>query len=217
MSDTRTNSMRCSNPATSMVLRTLLPAALLLLSACYKPGRFIWVDDYREPPSLQDEGYIIRRGDVLAVSVWNQRELSTPQTQVRSDGRITLPLLNDVDAAGITPPVLARRLEELLKPMVNNPVVAVSVAKAEPLKVSVLGEVKDPGMKELEPGSGLLEALAQADGFTDYAQLDGIFVLRRQADSPLPQRIRFDYEAVIRTQGKGAEFRLRTGDVVVVE
>jgi polysaccharide export outer membrane protein len=113
--------------------------------------------------------------------------------------------------------VLARRLEELLKPMINNPVVTVTVARAEPLKVAVLGEVKDPGMKELEPGSGLLQALAQADGFTDYAQLDGIFVLRRQPESPLPMRIRFDYESVIRTQGKGAEFRLRTGDVVVVE
>ncbi len=209
--------MRCLNLLAPRTLRTLLPAALLLLSACYTPGRFVWVDDYREPPSLQDEGYIIRRGDVLAVNVWNQRELSVPQTQVREDGRITLSLVNDVDAAGITPPVLARRLEELLKPMINNPVVTVTVARAEPLKVAVLGEVKDPGMKELEPGSGLLQALAQADGFTDYAQLDGIFVLRRQPESPLPMRIRFDYESVIRTQGKGAEFRLRTGDVVVVE
>jgi polysaccharide export outer membrane protein len=209
--------MRCLNLHAPPLLCRLLPATLLLLSACYTPGRFVWVDDYREPPSLQDEGYIIRRGDVLAVNVWNQRELTVPQTLVREDGRITLSLVNDVDAAGITPPVLARRIEELLKPMINNPVVTVTVAKAEPLKVAVLGEVKDPGMKELEPGAGLLQALAQADGFTDYAQLDGIFVLRRQPESPLPERIRFDYESVIRTQGKGAEFRLRTGDVVVVE
>lgn len=210
--------MRCPNLLSPRALRRALPVVLLLLlAACYKPGRFVWVDDYREPPSLQDEGYIIRRGDVLAVNVWNQRELSTPQTVVREDGRITLSLLNDVDAEGLTPPVLARRLEELLKPMVNNPVVTVTVARPEPLKVAVLGEVKSPGMKELEPGSGVLHALAQAGGFTDYAQLDGVFVLRRQMESPLPMRIRFDYESVIRTRGKGASFRLRAGDVVVVE
>jgi polysaccharide biosynthesis/export protein len=81
----------------------------------------------------------------------------------------------------------------------------------------VLGEVKGPGMKDLEPGSGVLQALALAGGFTDYAQLDGIYVLRRQPESPAPQRIRFDYEAVSRTQGKGASFVLHTGDVVVVE
>lgn len=208
--------MRRMNRSTPSILHLALPAALLLLSACYMPGRFVWVDDYREPPSLQDEGYIIRRGDILSINVWNQRELSA-QTQVREDGRITLSLLNDVDAAGLTPPVLARRLEERFKPLVSNPVVTVTVAKAEPLKVAVLGEVKDPGMKELDPGSGVLQALAQADGFTDYAQLDGVYVLRRQPDTPAPVRIRFDYEAVIRTRGKGAAFRLHTGDVVVVE
>ncbi|MBN1207844.1 MAG: polysaccharide biosynthesis/export family protein [Myxococcaceae bacterium] len=209
--------MRCSNLPSSPWLRRLLPAALLALAACYTPGRFIWVDAYREPPSLQEEGYLIRRGDRLIVQVWNQNEMYSPDTLVREDGRITLRLINDVDAAGLTPPVLARRIEELLKPMVSNPVVTVMVKEAKKIEVAVLGEVKDPGMKELEPGSGVLQALAQADGFTDYAQLDGIFVLRRQPDSPAPLRIRFNYENVIRTEGKGASFLLRTGDVVVVE
>jgi polysaccharide export outer membrane protein len=209
--------MRCSNLPVSSWLRRLLPAALLALAACYTPGRFIWVDDYREPPSLHDEGYIIRRGDRLIVQVWNQNEMYSPDTLVREDGRITLRLINDVDAAGLTPPVLARRIEELLKPMVSNPAVTVTVKEAKKIEVAVLGEVKDPGMKELEPGAGVLQALAQADGFTDYAQLDGIFVLRRQPDSPAPLRIRFNYENVIRTEGKGAAFLLRTGDVVVVE
>ncbi|WP_224363484.1 polysaccharide biosynthesis/export family protein [Hyalangium versicolor] len=195
----------------------LLPAVLLALAACYTPGRFIWVDDYREPPSLQDEGYIIRKGDRLYIKVWNQNELTLDNALVRDDGRITLPLINDVDAAGLTPPVLARRIEELLKPMVSNPAVTVRVTEPKKVQVAVLGEVKSPGMKELEPGSGVLQALAQAAGFTDYAQQDGIYVLRRQPDNPTPLRIRFNYEAVSRTQGKGAGFVLRTGDVVVVE
>ncbi len=209
--------MRCSNSAALSLLRRLLPAALLVLAACYTPGRFIWVDDYREPPSLQDEGYVIRKGDKLYIKVWNQRDMDTPETLVREDGRITLSLLNDVDAAGLTPPVLARRVEELLKPMVSNPSVTVYVREPKQLQVAVLGEVKSPGMKMLEPGSGVLHALAQAGGFTDYAQLDGIYVLRRQPDSPTPLRIRFDYETTSRTQGKGSSFVLRTGDILVVE
>jgi polysaccharide export outer membrane protein len=209
--------MRCSNLSDLHRLRRVLPVALLALAACYTPGRFIWVDDYREPPSLHDEGYIIRRGDRLIVKVWNQNELYSPDALVREDGRITLSLVNDVDAAGLTPPVLARRLEELLKPMVSNPVVTVQVKDSKKIEVAVLGEVKEPGMKELVTGSGLLQALAQARGFTDYAQLDGIYVLRSQPDNPKPLRIRFNYEFVTRTEGKGASFLLRNGDVVVVE
>jgi polysaccharide export outer membrane protein len=209
--------MRRPTPTVSRLLRRVLPAALLALTACYSPGRFIWVDDYREPASMQDEGYIIRKGDHLYIKVWNQNDLTSDNTLVRDDGRITVPLINDVDAAGLTPPVLSRRLEELLKPMVSNPSVSVKVTVPKLIQVAVLGEVKSPGMKELEPGAGVLQALAVASGFTDYAQLDGIYVLRRQPDSPKPLRIRFDYEAVSRTQGKGASFMLRTGDIVVVE
>lgn len=204
-------------PTAFRVLRRVLPAALLALAACYTPGRFIWVDDYREPASMQDEGYVIRKGDHLFIKVWNQNDLTSDNTLVRDDGRITVPLINDVDAAGLTPPVLSRRIEELLKPMVSNPSVSVKVTIPKMIQIAVLGEVKGPGMKELEPGSGVLQALAQAGGFTDYAQQDGIYVLRRQPDSPTPLRIRFDYEAVSRTKGKGAAFVLRTGDVVVVE
>ncbi len=202
---------------TAVRLLRVLPAALLALAACYTPGRFIWVEDYREPPSMQDEGYIIRKGDHLYIKVWNQNDLTSDNTLVREDGRITLPLINDVDAAGLTPTVLSRRIEELLKPVVNNPSVSVRVTIPKLIQVAVLGEVKGPGMKELEPGSGVLHALAVAGGFTDYAQMDGIYVLRRQPDNPTPLRIRFDYEAVSRTKGKGASFVLRTGDVVVVE
>jgi polysaccharide biosynthesis/export protein len=201
----------------SRLLRHGLPLALLLaLSACYRPGRFIWVDDYRVPPSLQDEGYTIRKGDILNVNVWNQREISS-RARVRDDGRISLPLLNDVDAAGHTPPALARALEVKLKDLVNHPVVTVMVEEIQPVKVAVLGEVKDPGMKQLEPGSGLLQALAVASGFTDYARDDAIYVLRREPGAPNPTRIRFTYAALARGEGSTSTFRLRTGDVVVVE
>src|SRR5262249_29293617 len=74
------------------LLRTPLLACLLLLSACYQPGRFVWVDDYREPQTQVqgDENYLIRKGDVLNVNVWNQRDISS-RIRVRDDGRISLP------------------------------------------------------------------------------------------------------------------------------
>jgi polysaccharide biosynthesis/export protein len=193
-----------------------LLATLLLLSACYQPGRFIWVDDYREPPPPVDESYTIRKGDLLNINVWNQAGISS-RLRVRDDGRISLPLVNDVEAAGQTPPALARLLEQRLKDMVTNPVVTVMVDEAQPIKVAVLGEVRSPGMKQLDAGSGLLQALSVASGFSDYAREEGIFVLRKQPGDDTPVRIRFTYEALIRSEGSAASFRLKTGDVVVVE
>jgi polysaccharide biosynthesis/export protein len=194
-----------------------LLATLLLLSACYKPGRFVWVDDYREPQlSQQDDSYLIRKGDVLNVNVWNQRDISS-RLRVRDDGRISLPLLNDVDAAGMTPAALARAMEQKLKDLVANPVVTVIVDEAQPIKISVLGEVRNPGKKLLESGSGPLQALSEAGGFTDYARDDAIYVLRKEPGYPTPVRIRFTYEALTRSEGASPTFRLKTGDVMVVE
>jgi polysaccharide export outer membrane protein len=194
-----------------------LLATLLLLSACYKPGRFTWVDDYREPQATQqDESYIIRKGDVLNINVWNQRDISS-RLRVRDDGRISVPLINDVDAAGQTPAALARAMELKLKEMVANPVVTVMVDEAQPIKISVLGEVRSPGKKMLESGAGLLQALSEAGGFSDYARDDAIYVLRREVGYQQPLRIRFTYEALTRIEGAASGFRLKTGDVVVVE
>ena len=203
-------------------LRSLSPrrwpllASLLLLSACYQPGRFIWVDDYREPQTTQDESYLIRKGDVISVNVWNQRDIST-RLRVREDGRISLPLLNDVDAAGQTPAALARLVEQKLKDMVANPVVTIIVDEAQPIRVSVLGEVRNPGRKLLEANSGLLQALSEAGGFSDYAREDGVYVLRREPGYPTPIRIRFSDPSLTRNEGNASTFRLKTGDVVVVE
>jgi polysaccharide export outer membrane protein len=205
------------NPLRSLRRGPLL-AALLLLSGCYQPGRFVWVDDYREPqPQVQgDENYTIRKGDLLNVNVWNQAGISS-RIRVRDDGRISLPLINDVEAHGQTPAALARAVEQRLKDLVANPVVTVMVDEAQPIKVAVLGEVCSPGMKQLDAGSGLLQALSVASGFTDYAQEEGIFVLRKQPGYDAPVRIRFTYQALTRSEGEASTFRLKTGDVVVVE
>ena len=208
--------MTTSAPLHRLVSRGPWLAVLLLVSACYQPGRFMWVDDYREPQAPSDDAYNIRRGDILTVSVWNQREISS-RVRVRDDGRISLPLINDVDAAGQTPAVLSRSIEQKLKDLVANPVVTVMVDEAQPLKIAVLGEVRNPGKKLLDPGSGVLQALSEAGGFTDYAREDALYVLRKEPGYAAPVRIRFTWAALSRSEGTGPSFRLKTGDIVVVE
>lgn len=203
-------------PTASRVL--VLPLALaLMLAACPGPGRFVWMDKYQEQPQPQDDSYIIRVHDVLNIYVWNQPNLTT-RTKVREDGKVSLPLLGDVSAAGFTPPALSQRLQELLREtVVTTAAVTVAVDEARPLLVAVLGEVRDPGMKQLEPGAGLVQALAMAGGFTDYAREDFLFVLRPVPGKSTPERIRFTYRALVQTEGRAASFRLRSGDAVVVE
>ena len=180
---------------------------------CAHLGQYVWVDDYQDPDSSREGGYLIGPGDVLFVRVFNQDTLSG-KTRVRSDGKVTLPLLNDVEAAGLTPAALAQRVQVKYKEFINSPSVIVSIEESQPLRISVLGEVGKPGLLQLDNGVGVLQALAAASGMTDFAHRDRIFVLRRD---PAALRIRFTYEALSRESGRAGAFRLRNGDAVVVE
>ncbi len=191
-----------------------LGAALSVL-ACRTTGGFVRVEDYAEPAAGPD--YRIASGDVLAVRVWNQESMSNPNARVRDDGRISVPFLQDVEVAGLTPADLSQRLQAKLKTYVVNPVVTVTIEEARALRVSVLGEVARPGQYELERGAGVLAALAAAGGITDYAHRAGIFVLRTPLGAKGPVRIQFRYAALTGAEPAAAGFRLQPGDVIVVE
>ena len=187
-----------------------LGVAALLLVACHATDKnFVWVDTLPSPTA--DGPYLIAPGDTLAVRVFNQDGMSGP-CKVRPDGMITLPFLNDVEAAGSAPAQLAQRIQGRLKEFLVNPAVTVSLQETRPLEVSVLGEVQKAGLYRLEAGSGVLAALAAASGFGEFADRERIFVLRGGT-----QRIRFTYAALSRAGERAAQFRLRPGDVVVVE
>lgn len=198
--------------------RAIACAALLGLSACANVGHFVWVDEYQDKPqqAQQDPGYVIRSGDLIYVHVWNQEQLST-RARVREDGRISMLFLNEIEAAGYRPGVLAQQLQTRLKDYINNPVVTVSLEETRPISVAMVGEVARTGMLQLESGAGLLQALAQAGGFSEFAHKDAIFVLRQEPGATEPVRIRFTYQALIHSEGRAPAFRLRAGDVVVVE
>lgn len=193
---------------------TLITLAVLGGAACrHDPGLYVWVDDFNE--AQPDGEYIIRQGDLVSVRVFGQENMSA-RSRVRADGKISLPFLNDVTAAGFTPVMLSAQLQTRLKDFINNPVVTISLEEIRPVPVSVLGEVPRPGIYTLDPNAGVLQAVAAAGGFTNFAS-QRMFVLRTPSDGGPAQRIRFDYEAVSQARGKGASFKLRPGDVLIVE
>lgn len=190
---------------------------LLVVAACATTSKapFVWVDEWRSTPETPGNGeYVIGIGDALNVQVWEQEKMSAV-VRVRSDGRISLPFLDDVPASGKTPVLLARDLEERLKPFIVRPQVVVAVDESRPLSVSVLGQVGEPGLHNLTPGAGVAQALAAAGGLRDFAKRDRIFVVRTGSDSPV--RIRMTWDDITAGIGGAGRFRLRAGDVVVVE
>ena len=180
-------------------MRFLLIASLALFSGCYTPsGAFIEVDNAIVPDSSE---FQISSGDVILVKVFQQDALSA-RVRVRVDGKVSLPLLNDVVAAGKSPSVLAAELQARLKEFINLPVVTVSLEETRALTVSVLGEVTRSGVVTLEQGSGVLQAIAAAGGLTDFAHKEGLFVLRKAPGQPAPKRIRFTWDALTRGDRK---------------
>jgi len=188
-------------------------AALALVGACATSGPSIAVNDYQEPPEAPQSGYTIQTGDLLQVRVFNQPDMST-RVRVRDDGKVSIPFLNDVTVVGLTPNALAQQLQTRLKEFINAPVVTISLEEMRPLSISVIGEVTKGGVYALPAGAGVLQALAAAGGLTQYASRDRIFVIR---ESPERARIRFEFSQLTQAQGKAVTFRLRLGDIVVVE
>lgn len=194
----------------------LVPLVCLcaLALGCYTPrGAFVEAEDSKVP---DDGSYVISPGDVLQVRVFQQEAMSA-RVKVRADGKVSLPLVNDVLVAGKSPPVLAAELQVKLKDFINTPAVTVSLEEQRPLVVAVLGEVTRPGQATLEPGAGVLQAIAAAGGLTDFAHKDGLFVLRKTPGQDAPQRIRFKWDVLTRGEGPSARFPLLPGDTVIAE
>jgi polysaccharide biosynthesis/export protein len=190
-------------------LAALAALSLALLLGC-GGGRYVWIDEIPEPRAEGE--YAISSGDLVHVQVFNQESMST-RARVRSDGKIAVPLLGDVQASGKTSAVLSSELAGRFKEYVNAPIVTTTVEETQPTSVSVLGEVAHPGIYTLDPSAGVLQALAAAGGLTEYASRDGIYVVRHAP----PPRIRFTFSSLVQGEGRPAAFRLRGGDVVVVE
>ncbi|MEO7331758.1 MAG: polysaccharide biosynthesis/export family protein [Minicystis sp.] len=199
--------------ATSLRLTAAVASLALLvqgLTGCAGEATYVWAEELKEPEA--PVSYVIAPGDVLSVRVFNQDNMST-RARVRSDGKIAVPFVGDVDVLGKTPAAVAKELSVLLKEYVVSPTVTITIEETLAATVSVLGEVARPGIYPIDASTGVLQALAAAGGFTDYASRGSIYLVRR---SPAG-RIRLSYSALTQGTGKASQFRLHAGDVLLVE
>jgi polysaccharide biosynthesis/export protein len=201
-------------------LRTLLlPSALLLVTSlaicgCGSLGSYTWYSavpaaDWSTAPSE----YVISAGDVISIRVFDQDALGT-HGKIRADGRIAMPFVGEIVAAGKTPVALSREIENRLKVFIVSPRVIVNVDDSLPIVISTLGELNAKGNLTMTQPATLIQAIAQAGGLTEFADKDAIFVIRQK---PAFRRIRFTYDALLNNKGGAAAFPVRSGDVIVVQ
>jgi len=164
-------------------------------------------------PAAADVSYTIGVDDVLDISVWKEPDVSR-SVPVRPDGKISLPLINDVQAAGLTPADLAAEITGRLKKFLNDPQVTVIVTQINSRRVYVVGGVVRAGAYPLLPGMTVLQAISSAGGFTVYADTKAIRVVRivdgKQTELP------FDYHAVLKGAKSSENILLLPGDTIVV-
>jgi polysaccharide export outer membrane protein len=160
-----------------------------------------------------DPNYVIGPQDVIDVNVWKEPDISRT-VPVRPDGKISLPLLNDVQAAGITPAQLGNQITASLKKYVTNPQVTVIVTAINSQRIYVLGEVTRPGAFPLLPGTTVLRGLSSAGGFTQFAKMKGIYVLRLENGKQV--KYPFNYKDVVNGKHSEQDILLKAGDTIVV-
>jgi polysaccharide biosynthesis/export protein len=162
-------------------------------------------------PATNDASYRIGPQDVLRIDVWKEAEISR-SVPVRPDGKISLPLLNDVQAQGHTAMELANVITEGLKKYITNPQVTVSVTEINSRRVYVTGEVARPGAYPLLPNMTALQALTSGGGFTQFANTKKIYILRTESGKQTKKP--FNYKEVV--NGKSDDIPLQPGDTIVV-
>jgi polysaccharide biosynthesis/export protein len=166
-----------------------------------------------KPPVPQaSPTYVIGPDDTLYVNVWKEPDL-TATLPVRADGMISLPLLNDVQASGLTPMQLAASIGEKLKKYVADPRVTVTVTQMNSQRVYVTGEVSHSGAMALTPDMTVLQALASA-GFTQFANTKGIYVLRNESGTQ--KKYPVNYRKLIKGEDSASNILLKPGDTIVV-
>jgi polysaccharide biosynthesis/export protein len=164
-------------------------------------------------PATTDPAYQIGPEDVLDISIWKEPEVSRV-VPVRPDGRISLPLINDVQASGMSPQQLAKTISEKLRKYLNEPQVTVIVTAINSQRVFVVGEVLRAGAFPLIPGMTVLQALSSAGGFSNFADVKKIHVMRQRDGKHI--ELPFNYREVLKGDNPDQNIKLEPGDTVVV-
>jgi polysaccharide biosynthesis/export protein len=157
--------------------------------------------------------YVIGSDDVLSVVFWRDKELTADVT-VRPDGNISIPLINDVHAAGLTPAQLKDRIAEEAKKYIEDPSVTVVVKDIKSRRVFITGEVRKPGPYVLTGQMSVLQLISVAGGLADYAKPEKISIVRNEAGKP--QSYKFNYKEVLEGKKLAQNIELKPGDTVIV-
>jgi polysaccharide export outer membrane protein len=177
-------------------------------------------NDVRAQPSssssatAHDDSFQIGPDDVLAINVWKEPEISR-SVPVRSDGKISLPLVGEVQASGETPKQLAAAISKQLGSYMSAPEVTVIVQQIKSQRFNILGQVARPGSYPLSNPTTVLDAIALSGGFRDFAKQKSIYVLRQTAEGT-PTRIPFNYKEVIKGKNQQENIKLEPRDTVYV-
>ena len=161
-----------------------------------------------------EDSFVIGDDDVLAINVWNEKEISR-SVPVRSDGRISLPLVGEVQAAGQTPLKLEVEIATKLKSCISEPEVTVIVQQINSQKFNILGMVNKPGSYVISNSATVLDAIALAGGFRDFAKQKNVYVLRQNPDGT-KVRLPFNYKDVVKGKNSEQNVKLQPRDTIFV-
>lgn len=184
------------------------------MAGCTKPSK----DIIAEAHNTQRD-FLLGPEDVLDIVVWRNQDLSRQGVVIRPDGKITMPLIGEVEGSGKTADQLAAQISDRLKEFKENPSVSVSVREVNSYYVYVMGEVSKPGKYQLKSHTTVLQAIALAGGFTNFASKNKMQVVRNApgGDGKTQEmRIPVRYDDLVFGSGEIHNFVLKTGDVVVV-
>jgi polysaccharide export outer membrane protein len=163
--------------------------------------------------AVDNDQYVIGPEDVLYIHVWKEEGL-TRTIPVRMDGKISLPLIQEVKAAGLTPLQLKDVLIRKFKEFIENPIVSVTVTEANSYKVYVMGQVKNPGVFRLRSETTVVQMIPLAGGFTDWANPKKILIVRKEDGRE--KRITVNYKKIMAGKDPGSNIVLKAGDTMIV-
>ncbi len=162
-----------------------------------------------------DDSFVIGNDDILTISVWKEPDVSQRAIPVRSDGKISLPLIGEVQAAGRTPLRLEQDIATRLKSYIADADVTVMVQQINSQKYNILGQVAKPGSYPLLNSQTVLDAIAIAGGFRDFAKQKSIYILRQNPDGT-ESRLPFNYKNVVKGRDSAQNVKLQPRDTIVV-
>ena len=192
------------------------PLIFLILVLIFLPYTNLFAQEKSAPKGevvADSDSYIIGAEDVLFINVWREEAISR-QVPVRIDGKISLPLIDEVQAVNLTPLQLKEAIAEKLKKFIENPNVSVIVMEANSFKVYVSGQIRTPGVHRLRGETTILQIITMAGGFTEWADQKKILVIRKEGGKD--KRITVNYKKLVKDGDLSQNIVLKAGDTIIV-